>query len=130
MRNAMKHLAFVLAGLALAVGIAPAAVADEPTRERELTCSDGTVFIGKQVRFGGGTPPRTWRNVESAAHPTAFTFHASTVTAPDGTVVESASFDHADGVQRNQETVTCGFVIPVGPFTGYQADFVGFFVPR
>ena len=100
-----------------------------PARERELTCSDGTVFTGEQVRQGAGRPPHTWRNVTPGAFPAAFTFHASFVTAPDGTVVEEVSFDNTQGIDRNHELVTCSFIIPIGPFTGYTADFVGFFVP-
>jgi hypothetical protein len=63
------------------------------------------------------------------ASPSAFVFHASFVTAPDGTVVEAVSYDHSRGVGHNRELVTCGFVIPIGGFEGYTADFVGFFVP-
>jgi hypothetical protein len=98
-------------------------------RERELTCTDGTTFTGEQVRGGFGRPPHTWRNVTPGAFPAAFTFHASFVTAPDGTVEEEVSFDDTQGVAHHHELVTCSFIIPVGPFTGYTADFVGFFVP-
>ena len=116
---------------ALAVGAATAATAfaEAPSRPRELTCSDGTTFTGEQVRFGLGQPPATWRNVVQGAEPAAFTFHANTITAPDGTVVERLTYDHTQGVVRNQAVVTCSFIIPIGPFTGYQADFTGFFVP-
>ncbi len=44
-------------------------------------------------------------------------------------MVEEVSFDNTRGVDRNHELVTCSFIIPIGPFTGYTADFVGFFVP-
>ncbi len=94
-----------------------------------MTCSDGTTFTGEQVRRGGGRPPHTWRNVAAGTHPAAFNFHAVTVTAPDGTVVESETWDNSQGVARNHELVTCSFIIPVGPFTGHRADFKGFFVP-
>lgn len=40
---------------------------------------------------------------------------AVTVTAPDGTVVESETWDHGQGVERSHVMVTCGFIIPVGP---------------
>ena len=100
-----------------------------PARERELTCSDGTVFTGEQVRQGAGRPPHTWRNVTPGEFPAAFTFQASFVTAPDGTVVEEVSFDDTQGVAHNHELVTCSFIIPIGVFEGYTADFVGFFVP-
>jgi hypothetical protein len=105
------------------------AVADSPARDRELTCSDGTVFMGQQVRLGNGIPPRLWRNVDPGGAPTAFSFHAASVTAPDGTVVESETWDHASGVEQNHDLVVCSFVIPIGPLTGHTADFVGFFVP-
>jgi hypothetical protein len=100
-----------------------------PARERELTCSDGTVFTGEQVRQGAGRPPHTWRNVTPGEFPAAFTFHASFVTAPDGTVVEEVSFDNSQGVAHNHQLVTCSFIIPIGVFEGYIADFVGYFVP-
>ena len=98
-------------------------------RERELTCTDGTTFTGEQVRGGFGRPPHTWRNVTPGAFPAAFVFHASFVTAPDGTVVEEVSFDNTQGVEHNHELITCSFIIPIGAFEGYSADFVGFFVP-
>jgi hypothetical protein len=100
-----------------------------PARERELTCSDGTTFTGEQVRMGFGRPPHTWRNVNPGTFPTAFTFHAAAVTAPDGTVVESVTWDTSDGVDNNHELITCFFIIPIGDLTGYTADFIGFFVP-
>ena len=105
------------------------AVADSPTRERKLTCTDGTVFTGEQVRMGNGSPPRLWLNVVPGGSPTAFSFHAASVTAPDGTVVESETWDHASGVEQSHDLVVCSFVIPIGPLTGHTADFVGFFVP-
>ena len=52
-----------------------------------------------------------------------------TVTAPDGTVVESDTWDTSSGVAINQDLVVCGFTIPVGPFAGHTAEFTGFFVP-
>ena len=102
-----------------------------PARERELTCSDGTVFTGVQVRQGGGRPPHTWRNVTPGEYPAAFTFHASIVRRPppDGTVVEEVSFDNTQGVDHNHELVTCSFIIPIGVFENHTAEFVGFFVP-
>jgi hypothetical protein len=109
--------------------VATPALAASPARERELTCSDGTVFVGEQVRLGAGHPPRTWRNVDPGATPAAFTFHATTVTAPDGTVVTSESWDTSLGVAQHQEPVVCGFTIPVGPLAGHTAEFTGFFVP-
>ncbi|SDI98586.1 hypothetical protein SAMN05192558_104195 [Actinokineospora alba] len=124
----MRRLAFVLSTIALLVGAAPQALADAPARVRVLTCSDGTTFTGEQVRFGGGAPPRTWRNVVTGEDPVAFVFFASSVTAPDGTVVENVTWDHSQGVDRNRDLVTCGFVIPEGPFIGHAADFVGYFI--
>jgi hypothetical protein len=109
--------------------LAPAAQADSPARERELTCSDGTVFTAEQVRHGNGRPPSVWRGVTPGADTVAFVFHAVTVTAPDGTVDEAETWDNTAGVRRNHRLITCNFVIPVGPLTGYLADFVGYFVP-
>jgi hypothetical protein len=106
-----------------------AARADSPARERELTCSDGTVFTGEQVRHGSGNPPSAWRGVTRGGDPVAFVFHAVTVTAPDGTVDEGETWDNTAGVRLNHDLTTCSFVIPIGPLTGYQADFVGYFVP-
>ncbi|CUR54807.1 exported hypothetical protein [metagenome] len=106
-----------------------AARADSPARERELTCSDGTVFTGEQVRNGSGSPPRAWRGVTPGGDPVAFVFHAVTVTAPDGTVDAEESWDNTAGVRLNHDLSTCSFVIPIGPLTGYRADFVGYFVP-
>ncbi|MBC6451439.1 hypothetical protein [Actinokineospora xionganensis] len=81
----MRRLALVLSAIALLVGATPSAQADAPAMVRVLTCSDGTTFTGEHVRFGGGSPPRTWRNVVTGEDPIAFVFFASTVTAPDGT---------------------------------------------
>ncbi|HEU0304211.1 MAG TPA: hypothetical protein VFR32_06495 [Gaiellaceae bacterium] len=125
----MKRLAVLLSALALAASITATAFADAPARERELTCSDGTTFTGEQVRMGNGTPPRTFRNVVAGADPAAFNFHAAAVIAPDGTVVERLTWDYAQGVEQNHELVTCSFIIPIGPLTGYTATFDGFFVP-
>jgi hypothetical protein len=125
----MKRRVILLPALALVASISAPAFADTPARVRELTCSDGTTFTGEQVRQGGGRPPHTWRNVSPGTEPAAFNFHAATVTAPDGTVVESATWDNTQGVERNQVLVTCSFIIPTGSFTGYVADFEGFFVP-
>jgi len=58
----------------------------------------------------------------------AFIFRAAAVTMPDGTVVESVTWDHTDGVQHTRDLVTCSFMIPIGPFSGYRADFVGYFI--
>lgn len=104
------------------------ASAGSPARERELSCSDGTVFVGEQVRMGAGHPPRVWRNVDPGGTPAAFSFHATSVTAPDGTVVDSESWDTSFGVAQHQEPVVCGFTIPVGPLAGHVAEFTGFFV--
>lgn len=109
--------------------LSSAVQADSPARERELICSDGTVFTAEQVRNGFGRPPSVWRGVTPGGDPTAFVFHAATVTAPDGTVDQAASWDNTEGIRRTHELITCGFVIPIGPLTGYQADFVGYFVP-
>ena len=118
----------VAALVACALSVPTAAVAASPARERLLACSDGTEFLGEQVRMGGGRPPHAWRAVEPGSR-ILFSFHAATVTAPDGTVVESATWDTSQGVARRHDLVTCSFEIPVGPFAGHQADFVGFFVP-
>jgi hypothetical protein len=120
----------VLSALGLASAVTATAFAGSPARERELTCSDGTTFTGEQVRNGFGLPPHTWRNVVPGESPAAFDFHAASVTGPDGTVVESATWDDAQGVRHNAELVTCSFIIPVGALAGYRADFEGFFVPR
>ena len=109
--------------------VVPAAGAASPARERELTCSDGTVFTGEQVRMGLGRPPSVWRGVTPGGEPVAFVFRASILTAPDGTLVEPLSWDYTAGVERTHDLVTCGFVIPIGDLTGYQADFIGYFVP-
>jgi hypothetical protein len=127
----MKTSSVVLFAVAAAscLLLGPAAHADSPARERQLTCSDGTVFIGEQVRHGNGRPPSVWRGVTPGADPVAFVFHAVTVTAPDGVVEESETWDNTAGVALNHQLTTCSFVIPVGPLTGYRADFIGHFVP-
>ena len=109
--------------------LSPAAEAHSPARDRELTCADGTVFIAEQVRHGSGRPPSVWRGITPGGDPVAFVFRAVTLTAPDGTVDETETWDNAAGVRLNHELTTCSFVIPVGPLTGYRADFVGYFVP-
>jgi hypothetical protein len=124
MNKLVRTTSLALASIALAT---PAS-ADSPARERELTCSEGTVFVGEQVRMGAGPPPRVWRNVDPGGEPTAFSFHAARVTAPDGTVLESETWDHAAGVGRHHEAVVCSFVIPVGPLAGHLASFEGFFL--
>jgi hypothetical protein len=107
----------------------PAAEADSPARDRVLTCVDGTVFFAEQVRHGSGRPPSVWRGITPGGDPVAFIFRAATLTAPDGTVDEAETWDNTAGVRLNHELTTCSFVIPIGPLTGYRADFVGYFVP-
>lgn len=114
---------------ALLLLFSPAAGADSPARERQLMCSDGTVFTGEQVRQGNGRPPSVWRGVTPGGDPVAFVFHAATLTAADGTVDEAETWDNTAGVRLRHELITCSFVIPIGPLTGYRADFVGYFVP-
>ena len=124
--------AVVFAALALMTVMASTASAASPARVRDLTCTDGTTtitFTGEQVRHGGGRPPHTWRNVDQGAFPTAFTFHAVTMTDPDGHLVPSESWDNSQGVDRNKDLVTCSFVIPEGPLKGHLVVFEGFFVP-
>ena len=121
--------AIVAIASASCLPVSPAAQADSPARERQLTCSDGTVFTGEQVRHGSGRPPSVWRGVTPGGDPVAFVFHAVTVTAPDGTVDEAETWDNTTGVRLNHELTICSFVIPIGPLTGYRADFVGRFVP-
>ena len=47
--------------------LSPAAQADSPARERQLTCSDGIAFTSEQVRHGKRPPSQhlargyTWR---------------------------------------------------------------------
>ena len=123
------RLAVLVPMVVLFACIVQAAHAESPARERELTCSDGRTFIGEQVRNGFGRPPHIWRNVDKGGDPVAFSFHAASVTAPDGTVVSSVTWDNSLGVGRNHELVTCSFIIPIGPFTDHRADFVGFFIP-
>lgn len=115
--------------LVVLAAVAAPATAQSPARQRTLDCSNGTVFVGEQVRQGIGNPPPVWRNVDPGASPAAFVYHAATVTAPDSTVVEEATYDHTQGVDNRHELVTCGFIIPIGFLTGYRADFVGYFVP-
>ncbi|HEY5877540.1 MAG TPA: hypothetical protein VIU11_01430 [Nakamurella sp.] len=122
----------VIAMVALAVTstvVATPTTADSPARVRELTCTNGTVFVGQQVRMGSGRPPHVWRNVDPGGSPGAFTFHAASVTAQDGTVLENETWDNASGVDRNHVLIVCSFVIPIGPLTGHTAHFEGFFVP-
>jgi hypothetical protein len=109
--------------------LAPAAQADSPARERQLICSDGTVFTGVQVRNGDGRPPSVWRGSIPGGDPVAFVVHAVTVTAPDGTVDEAETWDNTAGVRLHHELTICSFGIPIGPLTGYRADFSGTFVP-
>lgn len=127
--RALRAAAVLVLTSASPLAVSTAAQADSPARERVLMCSDGTVFTGEQVRLGGSRPPSVWRGVTPGGDPVAFVFRAVTVTAPDGTVDEGESWDNTAGVGRSQELITCGFTIPVGPLTGYQADFTGFFVP-
>jgi hypothetical protein len=124
----MKRVTTLLLALIAAAAITSIAFADAPSRVRDLTCSDGTTFTGEQVRFGFGKPPHTFRNVSPGSFPVAFNFHAAAVVAPDGTVVESVTWDQSQGVDNNHELVTCSFVIPIGDLKGYRADFEGFFV--
>lgn len=105
------------------------ATAAAPSRVRELTCSDGTTFLGEQVRKGWGRPPHTWRNVDPGAYPVAFNFHAVTITGPDGAVIENSTFDNTQGVARNNVLITCTIFIPIGPLEGNTAEFVGFYLP-
>ena len=114
---------------AICLLFSPVAEADSPARERQLTCSDGTVFTGEQVRQGNGRPPSVWRGVTPGGDPLAFVFHAATLTSPDGIVDEAETWDNTAGVRLEHELITCSFVIPVGPLAGYQADFIGYFVP-
>lgn len=123
-RGSIATIAIVL----MLVAAAPVS-ADEPSRVRDLTCSDGTTFTGEQVRMGFGTPPRTFRNVTQGEDPAAFVFFAASVVAPDGTVIESVTWDYSQGVDGNNELITCSFIIPIGDLTGYTANFVGYFVP-
>jgi hypothetical protein len=128
-RQAYILLAFVLVVVTVGAVAVTSASADAPSRVRELTCSDGTSFDGEQVRFGLGTPPNTWRNVNQGEFPTAFVFHAAAVISPTGEVVEALTWDHAQGVANNHELVTCSFIIPIGDLEGYRADFIGYYVP-
>ena len=122
-------LAFILVVITVGAVAVTSASAEAPSRVRELTCSDGTTFTGEQVRMGGGLPPHMWRNVEPGAQPAGFNFHAASVIALDGTVVETFTWDYSQGVEINHDLVICSFIIPIGPLTGYRTDFVGFFLP-
>ena len=124
-----KRLASALAVFTVTSVAVTSASGQAPARERELTCSDGRIFIGEQVRLGFGTPPNVWRNVNQSEFPAAFVFHAAAVTSPTGEVVEDFTWNHSQGVARNQEIVTCSFIIPIGDLAGYRADFIGYFVP-
>lgn len=109
-------------------GVSHTAYAESPARERELTCADGTTFLGEQVRNGLGRPPHLWRVIEGV-DAVVFSFHAATVVAPDGTIDLNTTWDDTQGVEQNHDLITCSFVIPVGPLTGYRADYVGYFIP-
>jgi len=61
----MKRLIAALFLAAILLGIGDVAFADSPARERELTCSDGTTFVGEQVRMGLGRPPHAWLSVSA-----------------------------------------------------------------
>lgn len=124
-----KRLALALGAVTVTAVAVSSASALAPSRERELTCSDGTIFIGEQVRFGFGTPPNAWRNVNQSEFPAAFVFHAAAVISPTGEVVQDFTWDHSQGVANNHELVTCSFLIPIGDLIGYRADFIGYFVP-
>ena len=52
-----------------------------------------------------------------------------TITDTNGEIVESDTWDNTKGVKRTHELVICSFIIPEGPFAGFTAAFVGFFVP-
>ena len=124
-----KRLELALAVVTVTAVAVTSASALAPSRERELSCSDGTIFIGEQVRFGLGTPPNAWRNIDQSEFPAAFLFHAAAVISPTGEVVKDFTWNHSQGVARNQELVTCSFIIPIGDLAGYRADFIGFFFP-
>ena len=124
------HRLLSAVGLAALVALfMSSAYSAAPSRQRLLVCSDGTNFMGEQVRMGLGTPPHTWRNVQPRAFPTAFVFQAATVTSPSGAVVEDLSWDFSQGVDNSRSLVTCSFVIPIGDLAGYRADFIGYFIP-
>lgn len=65
-RRSACAVAFVVAGAARGVTVTGAGATDL-SRERELSRTDGTTFVGEQVRQGGGRPPHVWRSVESDA---------------------------------------------------------------
>ena len=120
---------FAFIAIVAVVALVTPAAAVSPARQRTLDCPYGSVFDGEQVRNGIGSPPQVWRNVDPGASPVAFIFHAATVTAPDGTSDEDATYDHTQGVDHELELVTCGFTIPIGFLAGYRADFESYFVP-
>ena len=92
----MKRLTLVVPALALLLVAALPVAAGAPSPAHvELTCSDGTIFTGEQVRTGFGTPPRTFRNVNPGEDPVAFAFFEASVVAPDGTVVEDIAWEHS-----------------------------------
>ena len=128
--NMARRLLILIPAVVLLATTFSAVSAEAPARARELTCSDGTVFTGEQVRNGQGTPPNIWRNVNPGEFPVAFVFHAAAVISPDGDVVPELTWDHSQGVDNNRELVTCSFIIPIGELTGYRADFIGYFVPE
>ena len=70
-----------------------------------------------------------WRNVEPGAQPAAFVYFGVILTAPDGAVDESLSWDQTLDVAQHHDLIGCSLFIPVDPLTGYRADFVGYFVP-
>jgi hypothetical protein len=125
----MRRITGVLVFVGLTLGLTATASAESPARTRELQCSDGSSFFGEQVRHGQGKPSSAWRVVAGDDSAEVFSVHSITVTDTDGDVVDSETWHHSDGVDRNRELVTCSFVIPVGPFTGYTATFEGFFAP-
>jgi hypothetical protein len=127
--QAMRRITALLIVVGVAVLLPATASAESPARTRELECSDGTSFFAEQVRHGRGKPPSAWRIVGTDDAAEVFSVHSVTVTDTDGAVVESESWHHSQGVDRNRELVTCSFIIPVGPFTGYTASFEGFFAP-
>jgi hypothetical protein len=125
----LRRTSALLIMVGVVIGLAATASAESPARTRELHCSDGTSFFGEQVRHGRGKPSSAWRVVGSDESAVVFSVHSITVADTEGDVVDSESWDHSDGVNRNRDLVTCSFVIPVGPFTGYTASFEGFFAP-
>lgn len=126
-----KRIASFLIVTTATIGVVTAvAAAESPARQRELVCSDGTSVTAEQVRHGSGKPASAWRIVASDEdEPVVFSVHSVTVIAPDGTVVDSETWHHSEGVDRNRDLVTCSFIIPVGPYTDHEARFEGFFAP-